>query len=116
MKSKWFMFLVLFLSGVTVALSQLKVPPIMGLLSEQMNISLSEASWLMSIFTVGGIVFAIPGASIMNKLGPKKLLLCLMASLCVGNMLGGMTKVYHVLLLSRMIEGIASIIRLNKST
>lgn len=107
MKSKWFMFLVLFLSGVTVALSQLKVPPIMGILSEQMNISLSEASWLMSIFTVGGIVFAIPGASIMNKLGPKKLLLCLMASLCVGNMLGGMTRVYPVLLLSRMIEGIA---------
>lgn len=107
MKNKWSMFGILFFCAITVAISQLKVPPIMGMISDSMNISLSQASWLMSIFTVAGIILAIPSATIMNKLGPKKLLLSLMMSLLIGNVLGGLTNHYSVLLISRAIEGIA---------
>lgn len=106
-KNRNLMFLVLYLSAITISLSQMKIPPIMGPVSEALNVSISQASWLMSIFTVAGIVLAIPGAAIMNKVGPKKLLMYLMVAVVVGNLIGAFTGSFPLMLISRAIEGIA---------
>lgn len=101
------MFSILFFSGFLVAISQLKIPPVMDMVSETLQVSITKSSWLMSVFTLAGIFLAIPGAAIMNKVGPKKLLLSLMAALALGNLIGFFTDNYYILLISRGIEGIA---------
>lgn len=107
MKRRGLMFTVLFLSAICISLSQLKVVPILGALSMTMGISIAETSWLMSVFTIAGIVLAIPGGALVGKLGPKKLVVCLMVCLFVGNVIGGVSTSYGPLLVSRMIEGVA---------
>ncbi|WP_213950913.1 MFS transporter [Tepidanaerobacter syntrophicus] len=106
-RSKHLMFLVLYIAAMTVSLSQQKIPPIMDIVANSLNITIAQASWLMSAFTLAGIVLAIPGAAIMNKIGPKNLLLTLMASLFIGNILGAFANTFVLMLISRVIEGIA---------
>ena len=106
-KNKWPSFFVIYFAAVTVSISQLKIVPIMNNISSSFNISMSQISWLMSVFTVAGVILAIPSAAILNYLGSKKLLLILMATLCIGNIIGAFTNSYYVLLISRAIEGIS---------
>ncbi len=106
-KNKWPSFFVIYFAAITVSISQLKIVPIMNNISSSFNISMSQISWLMSVFTVAGVILAIPSAAILNYLGSKKLLLILMATLCIGNIIGAFTNSYYVLLISRAIEGIS---------
>ncbi|WP_097014917.1 MFS transporter [Anaerocolumna aminovalerica] len=106
-KQRWISFTILLLSAVTVSISQLKISPVMEEVASFYGITLSKSTMLMSLFTVAGIVLAIPGAGIIRRVGPERLLLLLMSCLCVGNLLGGTTTQLPILLLSRLIEGIA---------
>lgn len=107
-KNKGILFIILYLSALSSTLSQMKIVTLMGDLASQMNLSMTQASWLMSVFTLAGIVLALPGASVLEKLGPKNLLLILIACVIAGNIIGALAgSSYPVLLLSRVIEGIS---------
>jgi len=107
MKNKWVLLAILYLSAITVSLGQLKIVPIMGQVAEQLRIGIPQAALLVSIFTLTGIILAIPGGKILLKIGSKNLLLFLMGMLAAGNVLGALTNNFSLLLLSRVIEGIA---------
>lgn len=107
MKNRGLLFIIIYLSALCVSLSQLKIVPLLGDIAGTLGISFTQTSWLMSIFTLAGIILAIPGASILGKFGPKKLFMMLMAALVVGNGLGAVSSSYGLLIVSRAIEGIA---------
>ena len=106
-KNRWLLFLILYMAAFCIACSQLKVIMIFSEISGAMGILPQQTSWLMSVFTIAGIVLSAPGAAILDKLGAKNLLLCLLAASIAGNLLGGLASSYSLLLISRMIEGIA---------
>jgi len=101
------MFFVVFFCSFTVIIAQLKIPPIMGMVIENLNVSLTSVGLIMSVFTITGIVLAIPGAAIMNKVGAKNLLVFLMFCVIVGNILGAFAENFAMLIVSRVIEGIS---------
>lgn len=103
--NKWLMFAVVYFCAVTVSFAQLKIPPVMGLVAEGLNISMSQAGWLMSLFTLAGIILAIPGGLVMAKVGAKKLLILQMICLIIGNFLGAVAGNYVLMLIARAIEG-----------
>ncbi|RHW45446.1 MFS transporter [Bombilactobacillus bombi] len=105
-KRAWFKFLLLYLGGVTISLSQLKIVPILTEINQHFHLLLTASAWLMSVFTFSAVFLALPGGGIVSKLGPKKLLIALMSCLILGNLLGLMANNYPLLLLSRFIEGI----------
>jgi len=108
MKNRWLLFFVLFLAALSVTLSQLKVVPILGDLAVGLNVDQGQIAWIMSVFYLAGIILAIPGGAILGKMGPKKLLLCLMGFVIVGNLIGAFaTSNFPLLLVSRVIEGVA---------
>lgn len=107
MKNKWVMFFILLVSAITVSLSQLKLSPVLGDVAAMLNVDITKAAMLMSLFTVAGIVLSIPGAAVMARTGTKNMLLILMACLVVGNVLGAMSNSFAVVMLSRIIEGIS---------
>lgn len=106
---KWWKFFLLYFGGVLVTLSQLKIVPVMDELSVLLNVSVSELTLLMSVFSLAGLLLAIPGGAVLSKFGGKKLALSIMFFLCVGNLLGAfaITSSFPLLLISRVIEGMA---------
>jgi predicted MFS family arabinose efflux permease len=109
-KYKWLMFAILMLAGITINISQLKVVPITSDIASTLNVSLTSTAWLTSVFTIAGIVLALPGSGIMTKIGPKRMLVSLLIALMIGNIFGivGFSiNSYPVVLISRIIEGIS---------
>jgi len=106
-KNPWFRFLILQCCAVTVSVSQLKVSAVMAQVAQGFSISMGAAAGLMSFFTVAGIVLAIPGAALMERMGAKRLLLLLMACLFAGNAVGAVAGAYPLLMAGRLLEGVA---------
>ena len=106
-KNPWFRFLILQCCAVTVSVSQLKVSAVMAQVAQGFSISMGAAAGLMSFFTVAGIVLAIPGAALMERMGAKRLLLLLMDCLFAGNAVGAVAGAYPLLMAGRLLEGVA---------
>ena len=106
-KNPWFRFLILQCCAVTVSVSQLKVSAVMEQVAQGFSISMGAAAGLMSFFTVAGIVLAIPGAALMERMGATRLLLLLMACLFAGNAVGAVAGAYPLLMAGRLLEGVA---------
>lgn len=106
-KNPWFRFLILQCCAVTVSVSQLKVSAVMEQVAQGFSISMGAAAGLMSFFTVAGIVLAIPGAALMERMGAKRLLRLLMACLFAGNAVGAAAGSYPLLMAGRLLEGVA---------
>ena len=107
MKNKWGMFFILLISAITVSLSQLKISPVLADVAAMLNVDMTKAAMLMSLFTVAGIFLSIPGAAVMARTGSKKMLLILMGCLVVGNVIGAVSNSFAVVMFSRIIEGIS---------
>lgn len=99
--------MILYAAAITVSLGQLKIVPMMEPVAALLGVDLAQAGLLVSIFTLAGIFLAIPGGKILAKIGSKKLLLLLMGMLAAGNVFGALSGNYPLLLVSRVIEGVA---------
>lgn len=99
MKNKWGMFFILLISAITVSLSQLKIAPVLGDVAAMLNVDMTKAAMLMSLFTVAGIILSIPGAAVMARTGTKNMLLILMGTLVLGNVMGAVTNSFAVVML-----------------
>lgn len=106
MKNRGLMFAIMYVCAVFASISQLKIVPILGLIGETLMIDLGQISWLMSVFTVAGIILALPAGGLVGKFGPKKVFLAVMIVTVLGNIVGvfGLGD-YGVLLFSRILEG-----------
>ena len=100
------MFMVLYLSGLAIGLNQFKIAPIMAVVANDLNVSLTAVSWLTSVFILAGVILAIPSAFILKSLGTKKLGVCVLILLTIGSLVGGLSQDFTLLLISRIIEGI----------
>ncbi|HIT44862.1 MAG TPA: MFS transporter [Candidatus Aphodovivens excrementavium] len=108
MKNRYLMFFVMYFCAATLALSQFKIVPILGPITEHLGIAYEQVSWLMSVFTVAGIVLAIPAGGLIAKYGPKKVWAIVMVIMVCGNVIGAVgIDSYAVLLVSRILEGCA---------
>lgn len=106
MKRKaWTIMLIAFLAGIALAWVQNKIPPVITTLMDSFHINMATAGWLSSIFSVTGLIMAIPAAFVLNKLGPKKCGLISLGCALVGSLLGVYATNVPVLLVSRVIEG-----------
>lgn len=105
-KYAWVILFVAFLASVAAPLNQFKVPPLMPVLMDVFQLSLSQAGMLMSVFALTGLILALPAGVIMQKLGPKVTGLIAVGSLAVGSVVGLAASSAGLLLFSRTIEGI----------
>lgn len=102
----WVILFVVFLISVAAPLNMSKVPPLMPVLRETFGLSLSQGGLLMSIFSIAGLILALPTGLIMQRVGPKLTGLVATACLVVGAALGALSPGAGLLMVSRVIEGI----------
>ncbi|HBG21720.1 MAG TPA: hypothetical protein DDY25_00935 [Peptococcaceae bacterium] len=70
-RKAWAVMSVAYLAGVAVAMNQFKVPPVMQGLMDSLHVDMATGGWLMSVFSVAGVIFALPAAFLLGQLGPK---------------------------------------------
>lgn len=104
-----FVAIVIMFTAVSAAANQFKVPTIMGDLAQSMNMSVSSATWLMSIFTFVGIFLAVPAGSLVQKFGPKMMVVTAVALIGIGSIVGSLATTGTMLIFSRAIEGVGFI-------
>lgn len=104
-KRAWIVAFATIFAGVSLALVQNKVAPCMELIQGAFNIDMATAGWLSSLFSLVGIIIAIPAAIILNKLGPKKSGIIALACAIGGSLIGLLIDSVPVLMASRIVEG-----------
>lgn len=96
----------LLLIGVSVAIHQFKVPPIMVGVAKEVGLPSEKAPMLMSVFMLVCLVFAIPAGIIVERIQVKWTLLLSATLAAIGSIIGALSTVAPALLFSRAIEGL----------
>lgn len=100
------MFVIMYLAATSVSFSQIKIAPVLDLICASCGVTYAETSWLMSVFTIAGIVLAIPAGGLIAKYGPKKIFSLVLVVSLLGNIMGALSIAnFPLLLASRIIEG-----------
>lgn len=102
----WFMFGVVFLTAITFACGQFKVPPTMVSIIQDMGINVAQAGSLMSIVGIVAIPFSLFAGMLTVRFAPKTVALAAMTLCLLGNIVGYFSTSFSVLLVSRVIEGL----------
>ncbi len=104
----WIVLAVLLLFSIAAPINQFKVPPLLPVLMQALNLSVTRAGLLMSVFAVTGLILAIPAGFIFQKMGARLTGLLAGGSIVIGAALGAVSSGVDSLLLSRVIEGIGT--------
>lgn len=91
--------------GMSLALLQNKLTPVMDVIMNSFDIDMATAGMLSTIFTVMGIVMALPAAGMLKKFGPRTSGLIAFAGAIAGSVIGIATENVAILMASRVIEG-----------
>jgi len=104
----WFVIFILLLASVAAPLNQFKAPPVMPLLMAAFGLSVGSAGLLMSVFSITGLVLALPAGFIAQKLGYRATGLLAISSVAIGAALGAVSAGVGAMLFSRVVEGVGT--------
>ena len=102
----WIVVIIAFFGGFALANVQNKVPPVIDVIMQYFDIGETDAGWLTSIFTIMGMVTAIPASMLMRKLGPKKIGVISLACAAVGGVIGAFATELWLFMATRVLEGV----------
>lgn len=102
----WVIVAIAFLGGVALASAQNKVPPVIDVVMLDFGIGETDAGWLTSVFTIMGMVTALPASWLLQKLGAKKIGVLSLVCCAVGSAAGAFCTEFWMLLVTRVIEGV----------
>jgi MFS family permease len=105
-ENPWLVLAVAFVVSVAAVMAQFAAPPLMPVLMDQFGIGIAEASSLMSIFSITGLLLALPAGLVLQRFGPLVTGAVAMLSVIAGSVLAATTTEYAVLLLSRAVQGV----------
>ncbi len=107
MGRRWLIFCSVFFLGVLTSFCMFKAPTMFTTeFISELGFTDTNIGWVMSMFTLIGVVLAFPAGGILAKLGTKKSLLVTAASLIIGAAGGALATSATFMLVTRFIEGI----------
>ena len=107
-RSSWFILLVVLLTSVAGPLNQFKAPPVLRLLMDAFSMPPSRAGLFMSVFSFAGLILAIPGGFMFQRLGYRVTGLIAVFALAIGAAVGAVSLNAGTMLTGRFIEGIGN--------
>lgn len=108
MKKTWPVTIAAILAGVAIAVAQNKAVPCLGVLQAAFGIDMARAGWLSSVFSVMGVLAAVPAAVLTERLGPRNACLFSLGAAAAGTAVGLAAPSFPILLLSRVLEGMGA--------
>ena len=98
---------IVFLAGVSAALHIWKLPPALPVLQETLELSLSQAGWLISVFQLAGMLLGLVFGLFVQRIGQKHSILIGLCVLSAASFAGATASGIATLLVFRIIEGFA---------
>jgi MFS family permease len=102
----WGILMVVLLAGMASPFNVYKVSALMPILMKAFHVSGAKAGLLMSIFSIAGLLIALPAGFAFRKLGARVSGSFSMAFIVLGSILGSLSTSAVPLLITRFIEGI----------
>jgi predicted MFS family arabinose efflux permease len=106
-RKAWVVMVVAFAASVTAAINRFKVPSVLPVLMDDLQIGMVTAGWLASAFSITSIILTIPVALVLSRLGLKTAGLIAMGCSSLGAIVGALAPNATTLLLGGVIEGIS---------
>ncbi|WP_367108905.1 CynX/NimT family MFS transporter [uncultured Psychrobacter sp.] len=105
-KTNWLAVSMVVTAGIIAALQVGKVIVAVPLLRADLGLSLSAAGWVLSIFSVLGVLGGIPTGAAVSRFGDRRILLLGLVAIVIGSLAGGFASAYSMLLVTRVVEGL----------
>lgn len=102
----WLLACITILTTVIFAAGLFKVAGTMVFIIEEFGLSMTAAGMLMSANGIAATIISLPGGGIMQKIGPRRIVLAALAIIFIGNAAGALSNSYATLLTTRFIEGV----------
>ena len=96
-----------FVASVAITANRFKVPPVLPTLMVDLEVGMVTGGWLMSVYSLAGIILAIPSALLLARLGLRIAGFVAMGCAFVGAIVGALAANATVMLLGRTIEGVS---------
>ena len=101
----WVVLLAVYVACLAAPFNQFKVPPVLPILKRTFDLSYGGAGMMMSIFSIMGLILAIPSGFLVLRFGIKKSILLSVATVMIGSAIGAISHTSGLLFVSRFIEG-----------
>src|SRR5699024_6933039 len=102
----WLAVAMVVAAGIIAALQVGKVIVAVPLLRADLGLSLSAAGWVLSIFSVLGVLGGILTGAAVSRFGDRRILLLGLWAIVFGSLAGGFAGGYPLLLATRVVEGL----------
>ena len=102
--------LVLFFVATSVTMAQYTIPTIMTEIMWLYGVGAEMTSWLMSIFTLVGILVAVPAGYLARSLGSRRVIVIAIVVNVIGQLMGAFAASIAFLLFTRALEGISLVL------
>ena len=106
-RKDWAVLVAVFVASIAVAANRFKVPPVLPVLMEELQVDMVTGGWLMSVSSVAGIILSIPAAISLARMGLRLTGLVAMGCAMAGAGIGALATGATALLLGRIIEGVS---------
>ncbi|MFV1957627.1 MAG: CynX/NimT family MFS transporter [bacterium] len=103
--SRWLILGLVHFSVFSFAVTLQMIPPILGMLVDELSMSYTQAGVLMGLFTLPGIFLALPGGYFADRLGPRIVGICSLILLFGGTLVMMPLKPLY-LFLGRFLAGV----------
>ncbi len=99
--------ILVFGAGVSAALHIWKLAPALPLLQESLSLTITQAGWLISVFQLAGMLLGMPLGLLIPRFGLKRSIITGLYILSVASLIGAFCQHVTLLLLLRIVEGMA---------
>jgi MFS transporter, CP family, cyanate transporter len=91
-------------AGVVVSMHVGKLPPALPLLRDEFAMTLVQASFLVSLFQLAGVLFGIFGGMVADRFGPRRVMIAGLLVAAAGSAAGALATDVAAMLASRALE------------
>ncbi|MBP6137058.1 MAG: MFS transporter [Clostridia bacterium] len=104
--SHWTILLIIFLVTVAFGFVFQGLPPILTFMISSLGLTHAQAGALMGIFSLPGVIIAIPGSIFATAYGAKRVILSALITMSAGVLLVALAPAFPLLVIGRLIAGI----------
>ena len=96
-------------AGIVTAFQIGKAPPVLPAIRAELGMSLFAAGWILSAFSIIGLVFGSIIGAVSDAFGHRRMLLIGLASQATGSLIGAFSHLPLLLISTRTLEGVGSL-------
>lgn len=108
--NRWLILAVLFLARTSMGFQFQSVASVSPFLIDELAIDYAMLGTLIGLYSLPGIVFALPGGLLGQRFGDKQVVLCALIMMALGGVLVGMADDYATAVLGRTLSGCGGVL------